>query len=191
MWKQTKSVLCLPGIEVRTAQRLESNNIRAFYQFISCFFFFFPMQIFGVFLPFSLDLCPGKQKKKERIHGQPGKEVSQPPSCFKRANSTGCWTGKGSNCWCWDCFVHRVPAAISWLCLRKGLSPGFCLYVRWGAAYIAVSTSSTSLTCQQRFQTLNKAKPICCQPPPHASLLALCVGNVQGKVDSEQIYSVF
>lgn len=62
MWEQTKSVLWLPGIEMRTAQRLESNNVRAFYQFINSFMmlFFFPTQIFGVFLPFSLDLCPGK-----------------------------------------------------------------------------------------------------------------------------------
>lgn len=151
MWNQTKSVLCLPGIEMRTAQRLELNNVRSFYQFINLsLMLFFSMQIFGVFLPFSLDLCPGKQKKKERIHGQSGKKVSQPPSCFKRANSTSCWTGKGSSCWCWDCLVHRVPAAISWSWLRKGPSSGFCLYGCWGAAFITVSTSSTLLTCRQR-----------------------------------------
>lgn len=61
MWEQTKSMPWLPGIEMRTAQRRESNNVRAFYQFInSSLMLFFPTQIFGVFLPFSLDFCPRK-----------------------------------------------------------------------------------------------------------------------------------
>lgn len=109
---------------MRTRRRLDSNNIGAFYQFIhSSLMLLFSMQIFGVFPPFSLDLCPGKQKKKERIHGQSGKKVSQPPSCFRQANSTSCGTGKGSSCGCWDSSMHRVPGAISWQWLRKGPAP--------------------------------------------------------------------
>jgi len=51
----------LSGTEMRTAGRLESSNVRAFYQFINLsLMLFFPLQILGVFLPFSLDLCPGK-----------------------------------------------------------------------------------------------------------------------------------
>lgn len=84
-----------------------------------CFCFLCKYLVF--FLLFSLDLCPGKQKEKERIHGQSGKKVSQPPSCLKQANSTSCGTGKGSSCGCWDSSMHRVPAAISWQWLRKAL----------------------------------------------------------------------
>lgn len=67
MWKQTKSVLCLPGIEMRKARSLESNNIRAFYQFINpSLMLFFSMQIFGVFLPFFLRSLPRKVEEKRK-----------------------------------------------------------------------------------------------------------------------------
>lgn len=131
-WEQDR------GLTLITLELCTSLLIRLW-----CFCFLCKYLVF--FLLFSLDLCPGKQKKKERIHGQSGKKVSQPPSCLKQANSTSCGTGKGSSCGCWDSSMHRVPAAISWQWLRKGPAPGSCLSDLQQVAKVPANTSHLKL----------------------------------------------
>lgn len=170
MWKQIKSVLCLPGIEMRTRQRLDSNNIGASYQFInSSLVLLFSMQIFGVFPPFSLDLCPGKQKKKERIHGQSGKKVSQPPSCFQQHQL---WDWEGIQLWLLGRF-HAQSASCHLVAVTEKRPRSWQLLV---GGHRTVPACSRSLTCQQALHTLNQARP---------AVLAFTSGNCVGLVDRQ------
>lgn len=86
MWKWTKSVLCLPRIGMRTALKLESNNVGAFYQFINSsllpFFFFFFSNIW-CFASLFLRSLPRKAEEKRKNTWTVWKKSKPAPFLFQ------------------------------------------------------------------------------------------------------------